>query len=483
MAVISSGPRQQHPWLSVQEDPLPVELLHLVLAYCPGLGLGLAPTDRVAIVRGITGTTIPVERTRIVLQQLEYNDTPNDFLDMNLTDEEWIQALLSCSGSHVAFQELLRLNAFGDITRPLLDEQHEDSRLRDYLEEALVSARMDPGLLVQLEGGPNDPLCEERLYENFFQTACNPEFIAYIVRRRLNIDDPAYTNHKRPWWASHLTDPLDLLMADAVCYSANVRLVSVLGWSSHPLLDVLFKTYPEAPPRYLHCYLLMLLSGRLEDDAWLQSIYSEDIELICKLSKDFDCWPNDLRLTAEAGIVKNELRLTHSLHYTGKMAGPLHDGEIQVSLQRLLCAQCVRKYTSQDQQSPPQPPESDHRGYDDAPVAFTELLNGLTDLASVNSLTVAFPDWTASSVTDLTIARLLNTHRHPVRLFYLLPVDRIVTVIQTWPLFLLDCLLFSEFPLKQRLNLRKLLKTTRAAASIAAAAGEREEEEGVHGGE
>jgi hypothetical protein len=216
-------------------DVLPRDLCCLILAYCPAMAIELPASERIQVVRILSGKTIPAERTPVVLEQL---DTGNrDWANPELSQEEWIEALMG-TYSLRAYEALVESGALVSV-----------DKTTEYLTAAMIQDKVDMHLItsVMVPGSAHDILCG--CIEDIDPHVKDPVLIQYWLARCLDPNDPCVTNQEAIYG---FDSPMEKLVLRIF---PSVALAFPDTWSQIPLLNALLCKHPaEASTILMRCW-------------------------------------------------------------------------------------------------------------------------------------------------------------------------------------------------------------------------------------
>jgi hypothetical protein len=251
---------------------LPVDLVHLVLDYAPGVALdALSAQERIEVVRRLTGLSVSDERASLMLEQRHVGN--HDFDDLTLVSDEdiWYEAV-HMAYSFRAWNELVRL---GMITPPpsflRSDRDFVKRSLCDGDEQGLALAR-------HLESrGPNaDILCRMEYFTVLMKCITYAPTVQYLLHRLLDAADMSFDIRKKYYLSdapryTHVflgaaPSPIHLLVyqfyRDTFVISGDwlENAWEQDQWASLPWVEELRALCPETNSLLLHLDLLRMMS-------------------------------------------------------------------------------------------------------------------------------------------------------------------------------------------------------------------------------
>jgi hypothetical protein len=231
---------------------LPVDLVHLVLDYAPGVALEILPMhERIEVVRRLTGLTLSDERASLVLEQRDANNRDFDDLTLAADDAAWIEALWSGVCSPRAFDELVRV---GEIKLKKLLIQ--PGIVRTYVVRALEQNNHYGLALVQHMariGLQGDILLQMNMFESLAHVT-HPPTVQYLVHRLLDEQDPSFTARKTFLLRQPYTWVNAFLGETPCSLDFLVLHMMLLGWyhSTPPLFEAIVVLHPKVLALCLH---------------------------------------------------------------------------------------------------------------------------------------------------------------------------------------------------------------------------------------
>jgi hypothetical protein len=247
---------------------LPLDLVHLVLGYVPGVVLNvLSESERIEVVRRWTGLSLSDERTSLVLEERDVGNCDFDDLALAADEEAWCEALRAAY-SFRALNELMRL---GHITPPFLLQDHNDFVLRSLYEggeQGLALARH-----LESRGPDVDILCRTVNVFVCLRHITHVPTVQYLLRRLLDANDVSFDVRRQqclidaPGYAQVFLgvapSPLQLLVYHfyRVNFVKSADWLFFSKWSSLPWFEELKTLHPDACSLLLHVDLLHMVSG------------------------------------------------------------------------------------------------------------------------------------------------------------------------------------------------------------------------------